>query len=114
MRLGIDFGTTRTRVAAALGGNHPLISFHSEESDSQDWYPSLIATQGDRSLFGLDALRVQYDASWELCRSFKRRLEDHDPQAVLAIGGLELPLMEWLTRFFAALRHDLLHRSNLE
>ena len=114
MRLGIDFGTTRTRVAAALGGNHPLISFHSEESDSQDWYPSLIATQGDRTLFGLDALRVQYDASWELCRSFKRRLEDHDPQAALAIGALELPLMEWLTRFFDALRHDLLHRSNLE
>ena len=114
MRLGIDFGTTRTRVAAALGGNHPLISFHSEDSDSQDWYPSLIAVQGGRTLFGLDALSVQYDASWELCRSFKRLLEDHDPQAVLAIGGLELPLMEWLTRFFSALRHDLLQRSNLE
>jgi len=114
MRLGIDFGTTRTRVAAALGGNHPLISFHSEDSDSQDWYPSLIAVQGGRILFGLDALSVQYDASWELCRSFKRLLEDHDPQAVLAIGGLELPLMEWLTRFFSALRHDLLQRSNLE
>jgi len=114
MRLGIDFGTTRTRVAVALGGNHPLISFHSEDSDSQDWYPSLIAVQGGRTLFGLDALSVQYDASWELCRSFKRLLEDHDPQAVLAIGGLELPLMEWLTRFFSALRHDLLQRSNLE
>ena len=114
MRLGIDFGTTRTRVAAALGGNHPLISFHSEDSDSQDWYPSLIAVQGGRTLFGLDALSVQYDTSWELCRSFKRLLEDHDPQAVLAIGGLELPLMDWLTRFFSALRHDLLQRSNLE
>jgi len=114
MRLGIDFGTTRTRVAALLGGNHPLISFHSDDSDSQDWYPSLIATQGGRVLFGLDALRVQYDASWELCRSFKRLLEDHDPQAVLAIGGSELPLMEWLTRFFSTLRQDLLQRSNLE
>jgi molecular chaperone DnaK (HSP70) len=114
MRLGIDFGTTRTRVAAVLGGNHPLISFHSDEGDSQDWYPSLIATQGQRALFGLDALGVQYDASWEPCRSFKRLLEDQDPQAVLAIGGLELPLMEWLTCFFSALRQDLLQRSNLE
>ena len=25
MRLGIDFGTTRTRVAAVLKGNYPLI-----------------------------------------------------------------------------------------
>ncbi|MSO23565.1 MAG: hypothetical protein EXQ58_10010 [Acidobacteria bacterium] len=104
MRLGIDFGTTRTRVAALLGGNHPLISFHSDDSDSQNWYPSLIATQGGRVLFGLDAVRVQNDASWELCRSFKRLLEDHDPQAVLAIRGSELPLMDWLTRFFSALR----------
>jgi molecular chaperone DnaK (HSP70) len=113
MRLGIDFGTTRTRVAAALGGNHPLISFHSDEGDSQDWYPSLIATQGEQALFGLDALRVQYDTSWELYRSLKRLLENQDAQAVLVIGGLELPLMEWLTRFFSALRQDLLHRSNL-
>ena len=114
MRLGIDFGTTRTRVAAVIGGNYPLINFHSDESDSQDWYPSLIAVQGGRVLFGLDASRVQYDASWELCRSFKRLLEHHDPQTGVAIGGLELPLMEWLTRFFSALRHDLLQRSNLE
>jgi molecular chaperone DnaK (HSP70) len=114
MRLGIDFGTTRTRVAAVLGGNYPLISFHSEDSDGLDWYPSLIATQGDRALFGLDAARVQYDSSWELRRSFKRLLEDQDPQAVLAIGGLALPLLEWLTRFFSALRQDLLERSNLE
>ena len=114
MRLGIDFGTTRTRVAAALGGNHPLISFHSDEGDSQDWYPSLIATQGEQALFGLDALRVQYDANWEIYRSLKRLLENQDAQAALAIGRLELPLMEWLTRFFSALRQDLLHRSNLE
>jgi molecular chaperone DnaK (HSP70) len=59
MRLGIDFGTTRTRVAAVMDGNYPLISFHSEDFDSRDWYPSLIATQHGRAVFGLDALRVQ-------------------------------------------------------
>lgn len=114
MRLGIDFGTTRTRVAAALGGNYPLISFHSDEVDSQDWYPSLIAVQGQQMLFGLDALRVQYDGNWEICRSIKRFLEDCDSESVLAIGGLRLPLIDWLTSFFAALREDLLHRSNLQ
>jgi molecular chaperone DnaK (HSP70) len=114
MRLGIDFGTTRTRVAAVLDGNYPLITFHSEEGDTQDWYPSLIATQNGRSLFGLDAQHVQFDPEWELCRSFKRLLESQHPQMPLAIGDLELPLTDWLTEFLSALRHDLLHRSNLE
>jgi molecular chaperone DnaK (HSP70) len=114
MRLGIDFGTTRTRVAAVMDGNYPLISFHSEDFDSRDWYPSLIATQHGRAVFGLDALRVQYDPDWELCRSFKRFLESHDPHAVVSIGTVQLPLIDWLTRFVSALREDLLHRSNLE
>jgi molecular chaperone DnaK (HSP70) len=114
MRLGIDFGTTRTRVAAVINGNYPLISFHSDEFESRDWYPSLIATQHGRAIFGLDALRVQYDSDWELCRSFKRFLENQDPQALVSIGTVQLPLIDWLTRFVSALREDLLHRSNLE
>lgn len=114
MRLGIDFGTTRTRVAAVMEGNYPLISFHSEEGDAQDWYPSLIATRNGQAVFGHEAQRVQFDSGWDLCRSFKRLLENQDPQTPLAIGGLELPLIEWLTRFLSAMRQDLLHRSNLE
>jgi molecular chaperone DnaK (HSP70) len=54
---------------------------------ARTWYPSLIATQGEQALFGLDALRVQYDANWELYRSLKRLLENKDAQAALAIGG---------------------------
>jgi molecular chaperone DnaK (HSP70) len=44
MRLGIDFGTTRTRVAAAIRGNYPLITFRAGRDHALDWYPSLIAT----------------------------------------------------------------------
>lgn len=114
MKLGIDFGTTRTRVAAVMGGNYPLISFHSEEVDPQDWYPSLIATRSGRALFGLEALQVQHEPDWQLCRSFKRFLESQDPQGLVAIGSVELPMIDWLTRFLSSLREDLLHRSNLE
>jgi molecular chaperone DnaK (HSP70) len=114
MRLGIDFGTTRTRVAAVLNGNYPLIDFQAENGDVQDWYPSLIAVKGERLRFGLDALAVQHDSEWEICRSFKRLLADGSIQSVLTVGQVTLSLMEWLTRFLTVLREDMLHRSNLD
>ena len=114
MRLGIDFGTTRTRVAAVLKGNYPLIDFQTESGDTQDWYPSLIAASGDRLNFGLDAMAVQHDPEWEICRSFKRLLGDASTQSLLTVGQTTHSLIEWLTRFLAALRQDLLHRSNLD
>ena len=114
MRLGIDFGTTRTRVAAAIQGNYPLITFQAEQGDALDWYPSLIAARGDRLAFGLQAHAVLYAPEWNLLRSFKRLLGDSDPDTVWSVGAVELPAIEWLTRFLVALRLDLIHRSSLE
>ena len=114
MRLGIDFGTTRTRVAAAIRGNYPLITFQAGPDDALDWYPSLIATSGDRTVFGLRAQAVQYDPEWDLLRSFKRLLGNSDPDTIWKVGAVELPVMEWMTRFLMALRLDLVHRSSLE
>jgi molecular chaperone DnaK (HSP70) len=114
MRLGIDFGTTRTRVAAAIKGNFPLITFQEDRGGGADWYPSLIAVQEDRFAFGLRAQAVRHEPDWEVLGSFKRLLSDANPDTVWKLGGLELPAIEWLTRFFAALRTDLLQRSNLD
>jgi molecular chaperone DnaK (HSP70) len=114
MRLGIDFGTTRTRVAAAIKGKHPMIEFEHESGYHQNWYPSLIAVRGDQISFGLDALAVQYDSDWEMCHSFKRYLSQGHPETIMSIGEVKLSLREWLTRFLVTLRQDLLSRSNLE
>jgi molecular chaperone DnaK (HSP70) len=114
MRLGIDFGTTRTRVAAVVKGNYPLVNFQTESGDVQDWYPSLVAAMGEWSRLGLDALAVQYDPEWELCRSFKRLLADCSTDSQLTVGGISKPLTDWLTSFLSRLREDLLHRSNLD
>jgi molecular chaperone DnaK (HSP70) len=114
MRLGIDFGTTRTRVAAAIRGNYPLITFQAEHGDALDWYPSLIAAQGDHVAFGIRAQAVQYEPGWDLLRSFKRLLGDSHPEAVWRVGDVELPVLGWMTRFLTALRQDLTNRSNLE
>jgi molecular chaperone DnaK (HSP70) len=114
MRLGIDFGTTRTRVAAVIKGNYPLITFQADTGDGADWYPSLIAAREDRLAFGLEAQAVQYETGWEVLSSFKRLLSDTPPRAFWKVGKVELPVIEWLTRFFRCLRQDLTRQSNLE
>jgi len=55
MLLGIDYGTTRTVVAAVDRGKYPVVSFQTAEGDTQDWYPSLITARGDARLYRLDA-----------------------------------------------------------
>jgi molecular chaperone DnaK (HSP70) len=114
MRLGIDFGTTRTRVAAVIKGNYPLITFQADTGDGADWYPSLIAAREDQLAFGLEAQAVQYEPGWEVLSSFKRLLSDASPHALWKVGKVELPVIEWLTRFFRCLRQDLTQHSNLE
>ena len=94
MRLGIDFGTTRTRVAAAINGNYPLIDFFPEDGYHQNWYPSLIGVRGDQVAFGLAAQAVQYDEEWEFCRSIKRLLSDWNPQTILAVKPVKRTLLD--------------------
>ena len=43
LRLGIDFGTTHTVVAAVDRGNYPIVSFHDDGGATTEWYPSLVA-----------------------------------------------------------------------
>ena len=113
MLLGIDYGTTRTVVAAVDRGNYPVVSFQTADGGTQDWYPSLIAARGDARLFGLDAARHQDDPDWELLRSFKRQLATLGPAAPLALGTGSVTALELLTAFLAQLRRDLVTRSNL-
>ena len=113
MLLGIDFGTTRTVVAVADRGNYPVISFHSEGGDAQEWYPSIIAAREGELAFGLDAAARQNDSEWTLLRSFKRRLARLGPESKIEVGGHSMTALDLLTRFLIQLRHDLSERSNL-
>ena len=113
MLLGIDYGTTRTVVAAADRGNYPVVSFHTADGDTQDWYPSLITARGDVRLYGLDAARHQDDPDWSLLRSFKRQLSALGPTARITLGTGAVPALDLLTAFLAQLRRDLVERSNL-
>jgi molecular chaperone DnaK (HSP70) len=114
MRLGIDFGTTRTVVACCDRGNYPALGFTDEGGNPIDWYPSVVAERRGELRFGFDALEVAADAEWTVLRSFKRLLAGprSAPDFEVAIGSTVLPGGELVTRFLASLRDAILTRSN--
>ncbi|OBH82105.1 Hsp70 family protein [Mycobacterium sp. E2989] len=108
MRVGIDFGTTHTVVAAVDRGNYPVISF-----DGVDAWPSIVAANAAGELrFGAQAAAVRHDPAWSVLRSFKRLLNDAGPQTEVALAGRRHRLADLLAGFLAQLKSDLLRRSN--
>jgi molecular chaperone DnaK (HSP70) len=107
MQLGIDFGTTRTVVAAADRGNYPIHSFESPDGGTYDWFPSLIAVKGDQRLYGWEAWTRQQEPGWTIVRSIKRIFDDAGPHTIVHIGGETFPLMQMLIEMGAAIRHAL-------
>src|SRR5262249_59662743 len=86
MLLGIDFGTTRTVVAAVDRGNYPIVSFHPEDGDTLEWYPSVAAARDGEIVFGFDAAHKHGAQGWGVLRSFKRRLGTIGPDELVEIG----------------------------
>jgi molecular chaperone DnaK len=108
MRLGIDFGTTHTVVAAVDRGNYPIISF-----EHADFIPSIAAGREDGTLrFGAQAAAVVHEPAWTVLRSFKRLLNDAGPATEVALGDRKVKLIELLAGFFSHVREELLLRSN--
>ena len=115
MLLGIDYGTTRTVVAAADRGNYPVVSFQGENDDPEEWYPSLIAfaRDGSERVYGFDARVREHDAGWSVIHSFKRDLATLGPESPVQLGANTLTALQVLTEFLRQLRTDLCVRSNL-
>jgi molecular chaperone DnaK (HSP70) len=114
MRLGIDFGTTRTVVACADRGNYPVVTFQDEAGNPVDWYPSVAAERRGELRFGFDALAVAGDPEWTVVRSFKRLLSGprSGPDLEVRIGATTLPGSELIARFLVSLKEAVLTRSN--
>lgn len=114
MRLGIDFGTTRTVVAAADRGNYPAISFQDETGDMQPYYPSLIATQGNQTVFALEAQSHLGEPGWYILRSLKRLLGDLALNSTVTLGHQPIAAFDVLVQYLMHLHRDLHECSNLE
>jgi molecular chaperone DnaK (HSP70) len=113
VRLGIDFGTTRTVVAAVDRGNYPLLSFENPDGAHVDWFPSLVAVRGGERLYGWQAWAYQQDPDWTILRSLKRVLQDAGPNTILELADQHVPLIQVLREMAAALR-ALLPQEKLE
>ncbi len=104
MRLGIDFGTTRTVVAAVDRGNYPLLPFEGPDGGTVDWFPSLVAVHGDQRLYGWQAWECQQYSNWTIIRSLKRVLQDAGPNTILQMADQSVPLIQVLREMAAAMR----------
>ncbi|HQR27716.1 MAG TPA: Hsp70 family protein [Nocardioides sp.] len=115
MRLGVDFGTTRTIVAAVDRGNYPIVAFHDPDGDTHDHVPSVAALDRGRLVFGHRALAAARDHGAPLARSFKRVLGSPEVHAgtTVRLGETEVPVVEVLTGYLAALREELRQRSTV-
>jgi molecular chaperone DnaK (HSP70) len=113
MRFGIDFGTTRTVVAAATEGRYPVAAFETA-GGFVDFVPGLaVASQSGMSL-GWEAVeRLSSDAPSAL-RSIKRVVSNLSPDdAIAQLSGAPTAL-ELATSYLAALRRMIIERSNLD
>jgi molecular chaperone DnaK (HSP70) len=115
VELGIDFGTTRTVVACADRGNHPVVGFTDGTGDAARWIPSVVAERDGELRFGFDAVAAADDPSFTVVRSFKRLLggPDAGPGQPVVIGSRTLTAGELTTGFLAYVRTALLERSDL-
>lgn len=102
MRLGVDFGTTRTTVAAADRGNYPVVAFADDLDDVHEFIPSVVALDGDRPVFGFRAQELARAGAPHV-RSIKRLLADPEVSGATTVrlGRRDLSLLGLVTGFLA-------------
>ena len=113
MRLGIDFGTTRIIVALVDRGNYPVVSFGAPDGSDREWFPPLVAVNGQQRVYGWEAWAAQQELGWTVVRSLKRALEGAGPETLVQVAAQTVPMLQLLTELCSALRTSLLEQSNL-
>ncbi len=106
MRVGIDFGTTRTVVAVAEGGRYPVVTFEAPEG-YRSWVPTMAALGEEGWVFG-EAAAAMLRRGAPGVRSIKRALGSTPLEGLGGVTALELA-----TRFLAELRATLASSEHL-
>jgi molecular chaperone DnaK (HSP70) len=105
VKLGIDFGTTRTVVAAAVGGRYPVAVFDFDGA-FHEHVPGLAAA----GVYGWEAAPAIGRGEPGL-RSIKRVAASLAPDD--AVPEVDVSALELVTGFLESLRESLARRSNL-
>jgi molecular chaperone DnaK (HSP70) len=113
IRLGIDFGTTRTVVAAQENGNYPVGTF-SREGEVKEYIPTLAAVQDGILHFGWDAVDRLHQPGTYILRSMKRLAGQLRPEDLLELGpDFSITLLELVTLFLTHVRQMILKQGNI-
>lgn len=113
MRLGIDFGTTRTVVAAARDGRYPIVAFDSGD-EFREYVPGTVARANGELLFGEQA-RASFAEAEAAVRSIKRTITGRSPHAAVPeLGARGADALGVVTAYLDHLVDRLRHESNLD
>ena len=113
MKLGIDFGTTRTVVAAQERGNYPICSF-SWKGELKDYFPSLVALWQGRLYFGWDAAALIKNPDARLVRSIKRLVGHMRAEDPVYFGSdFSIPMLELVSQFLTHVRRTIERYGNI-
>jgi len=108
MKLGIDFGTTRTVVAGVQDGRYPVACFAVGDA-IRDHLPGFAALTDAGVVFGAEA--AAQAAPRRLVRSIRRVASRLAPDA--PVEGLDLSALDLVTGYLRALRRALVEDGNL-
>jgi molecular chaperone DnaK (HSP70) len=112
MRLGIDFGTTRTVVSGREGGNYPVYPF-SWNGEMREYLPSLVAAREGKLYFGWEAVDLLDEPDVHLLRSMKRLAGHLRPDDVLELGpSVSVTMLDLVTLFLTHVKNMLLKHSS--
>ena len=114
MRLGVDFGTTRTVVAGLEGGNYPIYSF-SWKGELREYIPSVLAARGGNIYFGWEALDLLPEQDVFFLRSLKRLAGHLRPEDPLDLGpDTSVTMLDAVTLFLSHVKSMILKHSNFK
>ncbi len=113
MRIGIDFGTTRTVVAGAVQGRYPVAAFQTHDGFT-DYLPGVVGMKGGKLVLGVEAGSVLMGAE-RIVRSLKRSAS-RVPHTVtpVELDGQPWPSLELVSEYLRFVRSTVLERSNLD
>jgi molecular chaperone DnaK (HSP70) len=113
MRLGIDFGTTRTVVSGQEGGNYPVYPF-SWNGEMKEYIPSLVAARQGKLYFGWEAVDLFDEPDVHLLRSMKRLAGRLRPDDIVELGpGLSVTMLDLVTQFLLYVKHMILRHTGI-
>ena len=113
MKLGIDFGTTRTVVAGAIQGRYAVASFTTRDG-YVEFLPGVVGCKDGKLILGVEAGMV-LEGAQQVVRSLKRSASRVPHTATLdEFAGNPWASLDLVTKYLSFVRKTIVEQSNLD